>query len=237
MTEEKKIEIKNKRKKVYKKLLIFVIPIFVIFLVLGYFAFKNVSSLIDSLANPDSSSAEYSGAIEEYGYYLRKNATDYQKELFKELQNTCNDENATDEQIVELVAKNYVADMYTWTNKAGSYDVGGICYVYLNHRYQISLLARDTFYKYLSNYIDMYGSENLLEVESVEITSLVPYGKEYTYHDDDHTQKDGIWSVVAEWHYVDKTGFSDKEYLTWTYMTIAKRENGRIEILESYADE
>lgn len=240
--EKKKINIQRKRNTTYKKMFIIILPLLIVFLLLVFFGIKKATTMFGTFSDVDeegttiNEASSYSGTIEEYGYYLRSNATDYQKELFSELKKTMSNEEASDEEKVALVVKNFIADMYTWTNKAGSYDVGGICYVYSVHRGGISLSARDGFYKYLSTYINDYGSDALLEVESVDVTTVVPTGEPYVYHNDGYVQNDNIWAVSVEWKYKDKIQFNGDNYATHSYMKVAKRDDGRIEILEAYGE-
>ena len=114
----------NKEKR-YKTLLIFIIPLIVLLLLFGFLTVNSVSSLFGG--NSISSKDTYD--IDEYDYHLRSNATNLQKELFKELDELIKD-GTNDQAIAESVVKNYVADTYTWDNKNGQWDIQG--YVALN---------------------------------------------------------------------------------------------------------
>ena len=164
------------KKKRYLLLFLLILPLLVAIGFFGSIVYKevmNIKNLAQGVAE-----VKDENKIESMGYILRENATDLQKDYFKELKTAVEEEEFNGLKIAELVAKNYVADFYTWTNKQGSYDVGGLYYVfngeYLNgdhFRDNVYLNAKDGFYKYINNYINDYGQENVLEVTNVEIVS------------------------------------------------------------------
>ena len=165
------------KKKRYLFLFLLILPLLIAIGFFGSIAYKEVKNILNLAQGVAEVKDE--NKIESMGYILRDNATDLQKEYFKELKTTVEEEEDADGlKIAELVAKNYVADFYTWTNKQGSYDVGGLYYVfdgeYLNgdhFRDNVYLNAKDGFYKYINNYINQYGADKVLEVTNVEIIS------------------------------------------------------------------
>lgn len=177
------------KKKRYLLLCLLILPLLVAIGFFGSIVYKevmNIKNLAQGVAE-----VKDENKIESMGYILRENATDLQKEYFKQLKTAIEDEEKADGlTIAELVAKNYVADFYTWTNKQGSFDVGGLYYVfdgeYLNgdhFRDNVYLNAKDGFYKYINNYINDYGQENVLEVSNVEIVSSRKSAEKFTINE------------------------------------------------------
>lgn len=164
------------KKKRYLLLFLLILPLLVAIGFFGSIVYKevmNIKNLAQGVAE-----VKDENKIESMGYILRENATDLQKDYFKQLKAAVEEEEFDGLKIAELVAKNYVADFYTWTNKQGSYDVGGLYYVfdgeYLNgdhFRDNVYLNAKDGFYKYINNYINDYGQDNILEVTNVDVVS------------------------------------------------------------------
>ncbi len=163
-------------------------------------------------------------------YTQPKNATDYQKELFAELSETLNSAEATGSEKAAIVVENFIASFYTWTNKLGSYDVGGLQYVYAPNTLYIQTEAKAFFYKDLSYYQDTYGSENLLQVDSVTI-KYVDFEKKY--------EIDGVeymsYYVAAKWTYLPNDEFDNSEYQTQGYFSVINRD-GRYEIYRYYLE-
>ena len=164
------------KKKRYLLLFLLILPLLVAIGFFGSIVYKEVMNIMNLAQGVAEVKDE--NKIESMGYILRENATDLQKDYFKELKTAVEEEEFDGLKIAELVAKNYVADFYTWTNKQGSYDVGGLYYVfdgeYLNGDHfkdNVYLNAKDGFYKYINNYINDYGQDNVLRVTDVQIVS------------------------------------------------------------------
>ena len=160
--------------------------------------------------------------------FLRDNATDLQKELFEKLKTAYKEGN--DEEAARLTAESFIADFYTWTNKYGSYDVGGI--YYCSDRYNVELYGRDTFYKYVSYYIEEYGSENLLEVTDVNASGGYVSDKKYTI--DSLNQDFDEYYFEVSWEYADHLNFTEKEYCSYNVIVVIKSDTGRFEVVEAY---
>ena len=126
--------------------------------------------------------------------------------------------------------KNYVADFYTWSNKKGTYDIGGMQYVYQPEIVNIYNFAKDSFYRDLSYYIQTVGAESLLEVENVEIT-FSDFNAKIEYNGETYQS----FYVTANWTYVQKEGFDTSSYQTSGEFSLVDR-NGVIEIYRYYGE-
>lgn len=210
----------------YRNLTLVIIPFVLLIGVFGYLSADSISSLIGGVTGE---STKASDSIDSMDYHLIRGATSLQKDLFKELDKAV--KAGEDAEIAKLVAENFVADFYTWTNKAGQFDVGGMYYVYSPNKTNIYNQARNQFYKYVSTYIDEYGQDNILEVASIE----AEIGEEpFDYSIDGNTYE--AYGVTCNWTYVNNKGFTEREYRTKEYFTVIKNETGRFEIVQAYGD-
>lgn len=211
----------------YKRLLFIIIPLFVALIVCGFFTYRTISSQLGT--GSTSSKKEYD--IDSMDYHLRSNATDYQKELFSELRKLVED--GTDDQaLAESVVKNYIADIYTWDNKKGQWDVGGMGYVYSPMRANIYYKARDGFYAFVSKYIEEYGSDGLLEVTNIEIVSSEKMNDKFSVDGNSYE----YYHIVAKWDYANDSRFASDVDNRMEY-DVVKRDSGRFEIVVSYESE
>lgn len=209
----------------YRNIVLVILPFILLIGVFGYLSADSMMSLIGGISGSNAAIS----SIDSMDYHLIKGATDLQKDLFKELDKAVED--GDDLEIAKLVAENYVADFYTWTNKAGQYDVGGMYYVYSPQKNNIYNKARNQFYKYVSTYIEEYGQDNILEVASVEATGT----KEDNQLEIDGNLYDSYY-ITCNWTYVDNKDFTEREYKTEEHFNVIKNNDGRFEIVRAYGD-
>ena len=212
-------------KKRYINLLLVILPLV---LLAGFFVFQ-VYRTATNIVEPDP--IDTRNYLEEQEYQLRDNATDLQKELFEELKEDLKADPIDDIKLAGDVVKNYVADFYTWTNKAGQYDVGGMSFVGTYRRHSVYAGAREYFYRYLTEYIEEYGAENLLEVESIEILDAGKY-KDKIYISELEGEYDSYW-VDCQWTYKDSSKFNTNQFETKLSFTVVK-VNKRYEVIEVF---
>lgn len=216
-----------------KNLILAILPFVIVAGICGFIAFKSVSSISGNAQG--NSKDSYKDSIDSMDYHLRSNATKYQTELFKDLTKAVED-GSDKYEIAKLVAENYVADFYTWSNKDGTYDVGGMYYVYSPQKTAIYTQARNTYYKYVTYYINQFGAKNLLEVEN--ITSTLG-DKEGSYEFEG--KKYDSYFVTCEWTYKNEDTFKDINmksgggFVKKEYFTIIEKD-GRFEIVQAYGD-
>jgi len=266
--EEKKLKRKVKKKSVlhnlmankksrYLVMLGMMLPFIVAIGIFGSVAYKEVKSLMD-LAGGGQGEIKDENIVKSMNYVLRDNPTDIQKEYFAQLKSAIEEgvvgeEAADDATIAGLVAKNYVADFYTWTNKRGQYDIGGMSYIYDgefengdHYKENVFLKARDGFYKYISYYGTQNGKENLPEVENVEITKCEKMSSPYVIneHVENRQDAEGEWYdyredhpyeaylVTCRWTYKENTVMNMNDFANSVNLAVIKREN-RFEIVEA----
>lgn len=223
-----------------RNLLLVIAPFLVVMIICGVISFKSLKSMA---SNTSGTTVSYKDSIDSMDYHLRNNATDLQEELFHDLQDAIND--GTDKaNIAYLVAKNYVADFYTWTNKDGTYDIGGMYYVYSPQKTSIYAKARNTYYKYLTYYIETFGSENLLEVTGFNDEESYVNTTATTYELDGVTYE--AYDVFLEWTYKNESTFNGISYYMdgttldgfekRVYFTVIINDEGRYEIARAYGE-
>lgn len=218
----------NKKKR-YLYAFLFILPILVIIALLSIGIYKDVKDLLSLVNNGETIESDH--VINNGEYILRDNETNYQFEVFTELKNMLDGHiDYKDEDLAACIVKNYVADFYTFSNKAGQYDVGGMWYVYPEQKDIIYQQARDSMYKYLNEYINKYGAENLLEVDNV-VTTVSKMSEKYEISTDrvsvevtDEETGEGeyvhwtatdeyeAYKVVANWTYVSGKPFSPAKF-------------------------
>ena len=216
---------KNKTKR--NKIVIGITVALIIVMMLLAFS---VSDEIKQLVGNTTDTSESETTDSDDYYTLDDDATAYQEELFSELESAL--EGDDDVAIATLVVKNYIANFYTWSNKDGSYDVGGAQYIYATNELNFLQSSRANFYNNVSSYLQEYGAENLLEVTNVE-------AKGYYAQADITTATDKTFDafyVEASWTYKDSLVFDSSEYQSTGYFNVIKNENGRFEIYKYWGD-
>ena len=238
------------RKKRHLVMFIAFIPIIAAMVFFGFRAYKDVKSILALASSNEIVEVKDTHKIESMNYVLRDNSTDYQNEIFKQLKDAVEGTNQdpenpiSEEDKIALVAMNHIADYYTFSNKVGQYDVGGLYYVNADARENIFIKSRDTIYKYINEYIDKYGAENLLEVDSVSATvkkdsEKYPittieyiYVDHYTMEETTSTNYYNSWIVDVKWSYKASEVFSTSKWPTSTKLKIIYNEAlGRYEIV------
>jgi hypothetical protein len=176
----------------------------------------NMINVNSNSQNTNTSTEDTSGGlIYNEIYSFPTNPTDYQKDLYVELSNvleeyTYDENDPYSEQsleLAELIVKNYVADFFTWTNKASTYDVGGVTYNDPINYLTAQFHARNTFYQQLDGYIEQYGREDLIEVNDITIPAIVESGSFY-FNGQDYNS---IY-VMANWTYNDSSKIDVQEF-------------------------
>lgn len=200
MTNSKK---KNKKIKINGLLiLILLITALVTVILFAINIFRVVSS--NSAQGETVETEKVANEYQNAQYSIGNNPTEINKEYFLELNDALdsNDEEA----IAQSVVKCFITQYYTWTNKDGNYDIGGMQYIYTPMQSNFETYTLYNFYEDMDLYINQYGRDNLMEVEAVTIddvsssTFTIPSEDEET----DDTKLDCI-DVEASWTYVSNT--------------------------------
>ena len=142
--------------------------VIVLLVVLGFFIKDIYSDLLASSA----SEVEVLSTIDEYGYYLNENDSDYFNSVYKELEKELNNEEIDESNYAELISKLFVIDFYSINYAVNKNDVGGKQFIYSNYIDNFVNAAKDSIYSTVEN--NIYGDRNqeLPIVKNVEITSV-----------------------------------------------------------------
>ena len=160
-------------------------------------------------------------------YSIGNNPTDINKKYFKELNEAVKgkdvkDENGNtytgEEAIAETVVKNFICQYYTWTNKDGNYDIGGMQYIYSPKQSDFETYTLYNFYKDMDLYLSKDGRSSLIEVKKVTINNVSrvdDYTVTYTDENGDE-QSEGLpcVNVEASWEYGSDTKMNTSEIQT-----------------------
>ena len=245
----KMVSLFRDKKKRFLVLFVLVLPLLIGIFIFGRIVYIEANSIFN-LAGKENTDLGDEYRIPSMGYVLRDNATDYQKELFSELKQAV-EGGADSTTIAGLVCENFVADYFTWTNKKGQYDVGGLSYFYsgknenLKFKTNIYSKSRDGFYKYLNNYINDYGSSNLLEVSDVKIDKSNKTDYQYIIHEANQllVNEEGstywaygdsnfdCYEVTCSWNYKEGSSLDINKFVSKLNFIVIKR-NDRFEIVE-----
>ncbi len=187
------------------------------------------SDLSGEISNPNVSDNKNETGT----YVLHSNPTQLQQEVYDELMDKMKEysKGSTEElsfALSGLVVKSFVADFYTWTNKVGNYDVGGMDYVYGPNHLNIATYARDSFYNDLDLYIKDYGNSDLLEVDSITVD--VSYAEPYTL-DENHVFNASFY-VFAKWTYKSSSVLDTSEFQNrGSFIVVYNENHKRFEIV------
>lgn len=173
-------------------------------------------------------------------FKLRKNATEYQRELYASLTDTMKNSPSDQETIATLIAKSYVADFYTWTNKLHFNDVGGLQYIETSLASSVMNQAIQNFYNDFNYYLESGSVKNTLEVQdissTIEPTEYILQKQIISAMTGNETQKeikkDG-YAVTLEWSYVPQSDFDTSVYQKEATIIVVKDESGVLRIMES----
>ena len=110
--------------------------------------------------------------IKGYDYKLKSNASELMKSEFKILKENLESTEIDEEAYAISIAKLFIIDLYTISNKINKYDVGGIDYVFPTGVENFKLNVTNTIYKYLEDNSDGKRNQELPKVKSIALEHL-----------------------------------------------------------------
>ena len=187
---------------------------------------------VDNQGSEDSMTTTSTGkSMKNNLYEIGNNPTEVSKEYFQNLTDAVNA--GTPEEKAEAVVYNFVTDYFTWTNKDGNYEVGGLQYIYAEKYSKFEEWNRWYNYSNMDLYISQYGREHLPEVAS--ITTEVP-----TFRTDDFTVMSvdppvtyPCYQVQVSWTYGDNATVDLNDFPHRMRFQVVDHD-GRFEIVEFY---
>lgn len=143
-------------------------------------------------------------SVDKYNYVLKSNATSLQKTLFNELKGVLKADSVNDDDYAKVIAKMFVTDLYTLTNKVNKYDVGGTDLVLEKGRENFKLNVEDTLYKYLEDNSD--GNRNQILPEVIKVNADEITDVKYKIDETEYDAK----KVVLSFEYEEDLGYDNK---------------------------
>lgn len=144
-------------------------------------------------------------SIEDYGYSLDDNETEYYNNLFSKLKSILNNEELNEEEYAEIIAQLFLADFFNLDNKVTKNDIGGVQFVYSNYRTDFEKYAKEGIYHYIES--DIYGdrTQELPIVTEVDINNIEQKSFEYNEQTDENA-----YYVEFEISYQKDLGYQSK---------------------------
>lgn len=105
-------------------------------------------------------------------YAIGNNPTDISRTYFKELNRSLKKPEDPG-QIAQSVVKCFITEYYTWTNKDGNYDIGGMQYIYRPKQSDFEKYTLDHFYSDMDLYLTQTGRKQLFQVKDVRVNSVI----------------------------------------------------------------
>lgn len=158
-------------------------------------------------------------------YPLRKNATELQKEIHKDLLTAIKEQPLDKELVASLISKSFIADYFTWTNKLQFNDVGGLFYIQEDHRKSVYDKSLDTFYHDLQ----LHLKEKTVE-ETLEVSRINTKVEEITIEMDEKDIQ--AYLVETSWVYQESEILDLEEYQTKTFIKVIEDELGHFSVVE-----
>ena len=174
-----------------KKILIFIL-VAIIIVVLGYFAYTN----------ENEKEVKVIKKINKYGYNLKENETELYKDEFDRLNDILTKDEVDYDEYAKSVAKLFIIDFYTLSNKLSKNDIGGTEFIKDDMKDNFIEEARSTFYKYLQVKTDERNQE-LPEVSSIDDVTLEKTEFKYA----DKTVDNNAYKVTISWSYKQDLGY------------------------------
>ena len=110
--------------------------------------------------------------LDNYDYYLHGNATSYECVLADDLKKVLSNEVVDEEEYAKIVAKMFISDLFTLSNKNSSSDITSSQYVYEEYQDTYITMIKDTLYSNIEVNLDGKRSQSLPAVKNVEITAI-----------------------------------------------------------------
>lgn len=180
-----------------KKVLLFIFILVLVYAAGGFIYLKL------NKEEPEVIVVEDVDKIKGYDYTLKSNSSDLYKEEFKVLKDNL-EKDKDDEQYALSVAKLFIIDLYSLSNKINKYDVGGVEFVYPDHISNYKLNVQNTIYKYMEDNSTGKRNQKLPLVSSIEVKS-----HEKTTFKIGNKSFDG-YKVELEWEYNEDLDYESK---------------------------
>lgn len=158
----------KKKKRIIRVWPIIIVLVLICFIVL-LLCLKDV---YQSLKSGSASQVEVLSTIENYGYTLNENDSNYVEKKFKELKKELEGPNPDEKVYASLLSQIFVADFYSLKQAINKNDIGGTQFVYEAYQSDFIQYAKTSVYAYIENNIYGTRKQELPMVSEVEITNV-----------------------------------------------------------------
>lgn len=168
---EKNLKHKKKNKQKHINNLLIVLLLIIMVGTLGTFSF-NLYRIVhaDNGKGKTVKQEQVDNEFSNDAYSIGNNPTEINKTYFRELNSSLkNPENSAG--IAQSVVKCFITEYYTWTNKDGNYDIGGMQYIYKPKQSDFEKYTLNTFYSDMDLYLNQIGRDQLFQVKDVTVNS------------------------------------------------------------------
>lgn len=170
--------LKKKRKEKFRRQMKTILIVLLVFTILSaaallwnLYRINNTDTGSGNTLAAENAGSEYSNAY----YTIGNNPTKIDKKYFKELNKAVKDNDQAT--IATALVKCFVSEYYTWTNKDGTYDIGGIQYIYTDRQSDFESYTRNEVYADMDLYISQMGRDKLMQVKEVTADDAVSAGQ------------------------------------------------------------
>lgn len=160
-------------------------------------------------------------------YTIGNNPTKISETYFKELNKAIEDNDK--EAIASSVVKCFVSEYYTWTNKDGTYDIGGMQYMYAARLKDFEKYTREEVYTDMDLYLSQYGRENLMQVKEVNVSSVTKTDNFAVLDSEGNEVRFEAYEVKASWSFESDTKMDLSSAIREQTFTLINND-GRMEI-------
>lgn len=161
----KREKIRKRRIKTWPVIMVLVLCCFVVLLLC-------LKDVYYSLKSGGASEVEIISTIENYGYTLNENDSNYVKDLFKELKKELEKDTVDEKKYAEIMSQLFIADFYSLNQAINKNDIGGVQFVYTDYQGDFIKLAKSSIYANVENNIYGTRKQELPMVNDVEVTSI-----------------------------------------------------------------
>lgn len=156
---------KTKKRKVKKSKILLLILIILFIIGVYIFIFKGDKK-------QTATEIEVVDTIDDFGYELNDNETEYYNELFNSLKDLLKNEGYDEKEYASLIGKLFLADFYDLNSKIMKSDVGGTQFVYESYRNDFESGAIDGVYKSIES--NVYGDrkQDLPIITKVDVSNI-----------------------------------------------------------------
>lgn len=177
----------------------------VLVIVGGYFVYDkfikprgNKVKVVDSITNED------------VDYVVSENDTKLFKDNFNELKKVLNAKEVNNEEYAKTIAKLFVIDFFTLSNKTSKNDVGGVQFVFESYKKDFVDGARDSIYKQVKATIsDDKINSSLPTVSSVKVDTIDTISPASMFEGFGFTEDQVGYIINISWNYKNDDAFQD----------------------------